>query len=196
MNYINIDKFDTANSHGISTVLWVCGCSHHCPQCHNQPTWNPNAGREFDISAEEELFAAASNLHTNAVVLSGGDPLFAGNILSILNLCKKFKALLPSKTLILYTGFKADNLLKDFSNEGIIRKNILKNINFLIDGRFEIEQRVKGIDLRGSLNQQCYEVIKEDEKFFLQNKSYSYFKETTQNDFENFEKKFLIEGVE
>ena len=44
------------NGEGLRTVLWVAGCSHHCPQCHNPVTWDINGGLVFDEQAKEELF--------------------------------------------------------------------------------------------------------------------------------------------
>jgi len=56
MRYHNITKDDMLNGEGLRTVLWVAGCSHHCPQCHNPVTWDINGGLVFDEQAKEELF--------------------------------------------------------------------------------------------------------------------------------------------
>ena len=48
MRYHNITKADMLNGEGLRVVLWVSGCSHHCPTCHNPITWNENDGLEFD----------------------------------------------------------------------------------------------------------------------------------------------------
>ena len=51
MRYHNITKDDMLNGEGLRTVLWVAGCSHHCPQCHNPVTWDINGGLVFDEQA-------------------------------------------------------------------------------------------------------------------------------------------------
>ena len=56
MRYHNITKDDMLNGEGLRTVLWVAGCSHNCPQCHNPVTWDINGGLVFDEVAKEELF--------------------------------------------------------------------------------------------------------------------------------------------
>ena len=38
MNYSGLIKFDTGNSHGISTTLFVSGCSNKCKGCHKHGT--------------------------------------------------------------------------------------------------------------------------------------------------------------
>ena len=59
MRYHNITKDDMLNGEGLRTVLWVAGCSHNCPQCHNPVTWDINGGLAFDEAAKEELSPSA-----------------------------------------------------------------------------------------------------------------------------------------
>ena len=79
MNYHNITECDIANGEGIRTVLWVAGCSHHCPGCHNPQTWDPNGGVLFDKNAEEKLIKALSPAYISGITFSGGDPLHEAN---------------------------------------------------------------------------------------------------------------------
>ena len=55
MRYHNITKDDMLNGEGLRTVLWVAGCSHNCPGCHNPVTWDVRGGLPFDEAAKEEL---------------------------------------------------------------------------------------------------------------------------------------------
>ncbi len=43
MQYHNITKDDMLNGDGLRVVLWVAGCGHACPGCHN-----PIMGRKAD----------------------------------------------------------------------------------------------------------------------------------------------------
>ena len=63
------------NGEGLRTVLWVAGCSHNCPQCHNPVTWDINGGLAFDEAAKEELFEELKKDYISGVTFSGGDPL-------------------------------------------------------------------------------------------------------------------------
>ena len=56
MRYHNITKDDMLNGEGLRTVLWVAGCSHHCPQCHNPVTWDFFGGVVFVVHALVVLF--------------------------------------------------------------------------------------------------------------------------------------------
>ena len=51
MNYHNITKCDMLNGEGVRVVLWVSGCRHACPNCHNKQTWSPTSGIPFDEQA-------------------------------------------------------------------------------------------------------------------------------------------------
>ena len=56
MRYHNITKDDMLNGYGLRVVLWVAGCTHHCPGCHNPITHDINGGILFDEAAKEEIF--------------------------------------------------------------------------------------------------------------------------------------------
>ena len=72
MNYHNITKDDMLNGDGLRTVLWVAGCSHHCPECQNPITWDANGGILFDESAKQELFAELEKDYVAGITFSGG----------------------------------------------------------------------------------------------------------------------------
>ena len=48
MRYHDITKDDMKNGDGLRVVLWMSGCSHHCPECQNPVTWDPMDGLPFD----------------------------------------------------------------------------------------------------------------------------------------------------
>lgn len=70
MRYHNITKDDMLNGEGLRTVLWVAGCSHNCPQCHNPVTWDINGGLAFDEAAKEELFEELKKDYISGVTFS------------------------------------------------------------------------------------------------------------------------------
>mgnify|MGYP003304624415 FL=1 len=57
MRYHNITHDDMLNGSGLRVVLWVAGCGHHCPGCHNPIPHDPSGGIPFDDAAKQEIFA-------------------------------------------------------------------------------------------------------------------------------------------
>lgn len=86
MNYHNITYPDMNNGEGLRVVLWLSGCSHKCKGCQNPQTWDANSGILFDESAKEELFRELDKDYISGLTLSGGDPLFEGNLGDVLDL--------------------------------------------------------------------------------------------------------------
>lgn len=73
MRYHDITKDDMKNGSGLRAVLWVAGCEHHCPGCHNPVTWDIDDGLPFDAAAKEELFGELAKPYISGVTFSGGD---------------------------------------------------------------------------------------------------------------------------
>ena len=146
----NIKPDSIVDGEGIRTVIWFQGCLHHCKECHNPETWNFDGGIEFDV---EEIKAEIKNLkYQNGVTLSGGDPFFQP--IAALEIAKYAHSL--GLNVWCYTGFTFEELL----DEDIAKKEFLKNIDVLIDGRFEIAKKSLACKFRGSTNQRIIDVTK------------------------------------
>ena len=63
----------TVNGEGFRTTLFLSGCTHNCPGCHNPATHDPNFGESIPI--EDLLIRIKKHLPLiDGVTLSGGDP--------------------------------------------------------------------------------------------------------------------------
>ena len=159
------------NGDGLRVVLWLSGCSHHCYNCQNPQTWNPDSGIPFDDSAKQEIFNELSKDYISGITFSGGDPLHENNLDEVLKLVQEIRISFPKKTIWLYTGFEWNLLMskicqptfpdKDF--ERIIeihkkRKEIISLCNIVIDGEYIDEQRDITLKWRGSSNQRVIDV--------------------------------------
>jgi len=151
MRYHNITKVDMLNGDGLRVVLWTSGCSHCCQGCQNPLTWNPDSGIIFDESAKKEIFAQLELPYIDGITLSGGDPLHPNNIAKMTELVKAIHSQYPSKTIWLYTGF----LWEDIASEEIIRY-----VDVVIDGKFEIDKLDKALKWKGSYNQRTIDAKK------------------------------------
>lgn len=148
MNYMAIYRASLADGEGWRTVLFVSGCSHHCKGCHNQCSWDPNAGNKFTDEVKEYLFSCITD-NIAGLTLSGGDPLYKGNIKEITELCKEFKERFPNKTIWLYTG----NLYRDSKH-----LEVMKYVDVVVDGEFREEYKDTTLAFRGSINQRIIDV--------------------------------------
>ena len=149
MRYFKISDFDTANGLGIGNVLWVSGCSHHCPQCHNPQTWDKNAGEEFTEKVLDNLLEKLKRPYIKRLTLSGGDPLFLGNRDEITNVVRKVKKNFPNIKIWCYTGYLWEEV-KDLP--------CMDFIDVLVDGEFKVELRDITLPFCGSSNQRIINV--------------------------------------
>lgn len=154
MNYHNITKDDMKNEDGLRVVLWVAGCSHHCPNCQNPVTWDPDDGILFDENARKELLDIVSQDYISGITFSGGDPLFESNREEVYELIEYIKSVYPNKTVWLYTGYTFNDL-KKFVPIGILNK-----IDVIIDGPYIEKFRDTSLKWRGSSNQRVINVRK------------------------------------
>ncbi len=151
MRYHNITKDDMLNGDGLRTVLWLSGCSHCCYKCQNPITWDPNGGLAFDKEAKEELFEALGKSYVSGITFSGGDPLYLGNRLELLELVKEIKEKFPTKTMWLYTGY----LWEEIKN-----LELVSYLDVVVDGEFIYEQIDTSLKWKGSANQRVIDVQK------------------------------------
>lgn len=149
MRYHNITKDDMLNGCGLRVVLWVSGCTHQCPNCHNPITWDLCGGLPFDQEAREELFEALSKDHISGLTLSGGDPLHPANRSEIGELIHEVKERFPKKNIWLYTGF---------TWEEIRELPFLSLVDVVVDGRFIEDLKDPMLHWRGSSNQRIIDV--------------------------------------
>lgn len=167
INYHNITHDDMNNGDGLRVVLWLSGCSHHCFNCQNPQTWNPNSGILFDKSAKQEIFNELSKEYISGITLSGGDPLHENNLSEVLSLVEEIRNLFPSKTIWLYTGYTWENLIDGIHypldatwEDSVLRKSIIKLCDVLVDGEYIDDQRDVTLKWRGSSNQRVIDVQK------------------------------------
>ena len=151
MQYHNITKDDMLNGDGLRVVLWVAGCGHACPGCHNPVTWDENGGLPFDEAAKQELFDELSKDYVSGVTFSGGDPLYPANREQIGALAQEIRARFPDKTIWLYTGYRF---------EQITDLPFLAAIDVVVDGLFIEAQKDTQLHWRGSANQRVIDVAR------------------------------------
>ena len=149
MQYHNITKDDMLNGDGLRVVLWVAGCGHACPGCHNPITWDAEGGLLFDQAAKAELFTELGKDYISGITFSGGDPLFPGNREEISELCREIRQKFPDKTIWLYTGSLW---------EEIQQYEIIHYLDVCVDGEFQVDKKEVLLKWKGSANQRVIDV--------------------------------------
>ncbi len=162
MNYGEIKKVDIANGEGVRVSLFVSGCRNHCKECFNPMTWAFNYGKEYSEETEKEILEALNHDYIEGLTVLGGEPFEPENQEEVLSLVKKVREVFPNKNIWIYSGFTFEELIgkKESRAATPLAKEILKNIDVLVDGRFEIAKKDLMLKFRGSTNQRIIDVKK------------------------------------
>ena len=159
MKYAKIRKLDVTNGPGIRTTLFVSGCTHNCKDCFNKEQQDFNYGEEFTKEIEDEFIEYTKARQIKGVNILGGEPMQQVKDNTLLNLLKRIR-METNKPIWLWSGYTLEEILRDEK-----RLEILKEVDVLIDGRFEADKRDIMLKYRGSSNQRVIDVkrtLKED----------------------------------
>lgn len=149
MKYAGIIENDVVNGEGVCLSYWTQGCPHKCDGCHNPETWNFNSGKEDskeNILNKILTLLNKNNIHRNLSIL-GGEPLCDENIDFTMEILKQVKQRYPNIKTFVWTGYTYEELCK------LYKDIIFDNIDVLIDGKYDKNQRDITLKLRGSKNQ-------------------------------------------
>ena len=149
--------YDESMSNGIGwrAVLFVSGCPHNCPGCHNKVAQDYNYGEEFDQKAIINRIKENSIL--KGVTISGGEPLCKENIKDVNDFIEALKKEKPELNIWCYSGYTFEEL-KNRKDE--ITDITLNNIDVLVDGRYVESRKNPEIRFRGSDNQRIIDLRK------------------------------------
>lgn len=138
---------------GLRTSVYLAGCSHHCPGCHNPQSWNIENGTMMEV---DDLVEEIESYGNKKVTITGGDPFYQEVPLTYL-LSKLYT---KDYNIWVYTGYEFEELRW--------RSGGLRYIDGLVDGPFIQELRDTSLRFRGSSNQKIYlrdsqGILREDE---------------------------------
>jgi anaerobic ribonucleoside-triphosphate reductase activating protein len=155
---------------GIRFSIFCQGCPHNCPDCHNPETHDFDGGQ--DIAIEKILAAIDENPLLAGVTFSGGEPSCQPE--AFLTLAREIRK--RELNIWMYSGYTLeelfhfadpdgtgyaarDNRWEDPAMRAALRE-LLKNIDVLIDGRFQKAHRDLSLLYRGSSNQRVIDMRK------------------------------------
>ena len=135
---------------GIRTTIFSQGCPHHCEGCHNPETWDFGCGTRIPV--EDIVDIVRSNPLCRGVTFSGGEPFAqAAGFARLARLLKQKGYEVAS-----YSGYTFEDLIAGSEEQ----KQLLEQIDILIDGPFILAEKSLEIAFRGSRNQRILDVKK------------------------------------
>lgn len=145
-------KYDSiVDGPGIRLAIFVQGCSHRCPGCHNPETHDPSGGRPVELSQLMGILNSCENI--DGVTISGGEPFEQPEPVASLAEAIAEK----NYDLILYSGYYFENLQqKAMKDKNIYR--ILSLGMLLVDGPFIQSECDLTLPFRGSRNQRIIDL--------------------------------------
>jgi len=136
---------------GFRTAIFVQGCPHHCPGCHNPESHDPAGGY---VSSTARIWnVIRQNPMLRGITFSGGEPFLWGNELAEIGRAARDAGM----DVMTYSGFTYEQLLEKAKSEDGVRR-LLTVTNFLVDGPFVLAQRDLSLKFRGSRNQRILDV--------------------------------------
>lgn len=142
---LDIVRGTTVDGPGFRTAVYLAGCRHDCPGCHNPQSHDPQAGKLMKLAeimaiVEEEGFD---------VTLTGGDPLYhAAGLLPLLDtLCRH------GRGVWLYTGYTWEQII---SSPALL--DAIRRVDVVVDGPFIQSLHDRDLLFRGSSNQRLIAV--------------------------------------
>lgn len=158
MYFGDIKYFDVANGPGIRTTLFVSGCRHHCKGCFNPETWNFSYGKEFNKEVENQILDSLKFEYVKGLTLLGGEPMEKENQEGLYHLIKRVHETYPNKSIWCFTGYLFEDLLKRGKQHFEHTDEILKCLDVIVDGEFQIENKDLRLMFKGSSNQRTIDV--------------------------------------
>lgn len=133
---------------GLRLTVFVQGCPHHCPGCHNPQTHDFEGGYWMDV--EDIYKECLENPLLSGVTFSGGEPFCQPAPLYALG-CK-IKSSGLGLNLMVYSGYTYAQL-QAMAKESQDVANLLSITDILVDGPYIEARRNLELKYKGSSNQ-------------------------------------------
>jgi anaerobic ribonucleoside-triphosphate reductase activating protein len=143
---LNVIEDTMVDGPGFRTAIYCAGCRHRCPGCHNPQSWAFEQGHE--MTTDQLMRIIEADPYAN-VTFSGGDPMYQAAAFA--ELAREIHRR-TNKDIWCYTGFTFESLIHDDQRE------LLSELDVLVDGPFIERLRDESLLFRGSSNQRLIDV--------------------------------------
>lgn len=149
MRVANVVADSIVDGPGLRLTVFVQGCPHHCPGCHNPETHDPAGGTERPVEVLQALLTA--NPLVEGLTLSGGEPFQQAEA------CGALAAFAHQQGLNVwtYTGYRYEELAAAGRPDW---DALLRETDVLVDGPFLESLKSYGALFRGSTNQRLIDM--------------------------------------
>lgn len=161
MNYAEIKKMDIANWPWLRTSLFVSWCKHRCPFCFNAEAWNFGYWKEFTDETMNELINEINKDYCEWLTILWWEPLVYENQEQVAKIIQEVRKR-TTKPIWLYSWFTYEVITWYMYNNEKFKyiRDIINNIDVLIDWRFINELKDLALQFRWSRNQRILDVQK------------------------------------
>lgn len=143
---LNVIEDTMVDGPGFRTSIYCAGCEHRCPGCHNPQSWAFDGGKEMDVASLMKIIMADPFAN---VTFTGGDPMYqAAGFAELARAIHTYS----NKDIWCYTGFVYESLIHEDQRE------LLENLDVLVDGPFIQKLQDSDLLFRGSSNQRLIDV--------------------------------------
>ena len=163
MRYAGINPTDIVCGTGVGVAVYVQGCDFHCPGCFNPQTWSFSGGKAWDNTQRDEFLNDLAKPYIKRLSILGGEPLHPKNLKGVDGLIDEANSV-KSLTKWIFSGYTWNEIILDDSEAGILRRQIISKIDYLVEGRFKQEFKDLTLKFRGSSNQRIIDVKRTIEK--------------------------------
>ena len=132
---------------GWRCTVFVQGCPHLCPGCHNPETHDIRGGAW--VETDDVIKQMSENYLLSGITLSGGEPFWQPQACTEIAKAAKERGL----NVWCYTGYRLEELSAIHGAD-----ELLKYVDVLVDGRFIQSLRSLDLDFRGSSNQRIIDM--------------------------------------
>lgn len=145
--------FNFVDGEGVRNSLYVSGCLFACEGCFNKAVQNFRYGTPFTPELEATILADLAHDYVQGLTLLGGEPFL--NTAVCLQVVRRVRETFgTTKDIWSWSGYTFEELLLETPD----KLELLKTIDILVDGRFELSKRNLNLQFRGSSNQRIIDV--------------------------------------
>lgn len=149
MRIAGIEYLSCVDGPGLRNTLFTQGCFWDCPGCHNPQTHDFTGGKETTIYEAFSKLTKGYRPEEVGITFSGGDPV--AQWVEVGQLARMLKE--AGYNIWCYTGFLWEELGTEYCD-------LLRSIDVIVDGRFDISLKSMDLRFRGSSNQRIIDVQK------------------------------------